>query len=402
MVSPTAIHSIAYNGVNLIAGAGDTNIVWRSDNPQATTPDVEAARLYKRPGGTDSVIVAWAGADVVAGTSGNESSFAVSRNNGESFNDISLIDTRLSTLNDVAVSDNGSIMVYLASDDGSDLSLWRYDGVWERVLSLQDKTDYTVHVAPENPAAVYVFEKSTDTILFSNDSGEIRWYPRTCTLTPVDVTVESTFVLYALDANGYVIRSNNSGFTWGVVKDTTLGSGATITGISENNLLVGSSDGYVAYSTDGNVTWAKISVPIASGEVYATADGLATGDYIYAVSQVDNDYVYRWKIIPSTIDRTIISNPLSDDFTSYGIDLSNGALYVIGYNTSTTQSIVFQAMKPYSGNVDWDKLMTDAGVKFTNSPKAMVISDVPESKIWAIDSYTDNNHNLYSYTVTDN
>lgn len=399
--SSTAIHSVAYNGTTLVAGASDTNIVWHSDDPLATTPTVAAARLYKRPGGTSAVIVAWAGTKVAAGTSGNESAFAISRNGGGSFNDISLIDTTLATLDDVAVSDDG-MKIYLASDDGSDLSLWRYNGVWERVLSLQGKTNYVVHIAPENPAAVYLIEKGTADILFSSNSGETRWYARTCSIIPVDVAVESTYALYALDTDGYVAKSNNSGFTWGVLKDTTLGSGATITSISENNLIAGSTDGYVAYSTDGNVTWTRLNAPITAGEVRVTANGLATGNYIYAVSSVSNDYVYRWKIVPPTTDWTRISPPLGDDFMCYDIDLSNRALYVLGYNTTTTVSIVFKALKPYAGNVIWEKLPTDAGVKFTNTPRAMVINDQAESKIWAIDSYVDNNHNLYSYGLTTN
>jgi hypothetical protein len=399
LMSPAAIHSIAYDGTSLVAGAGDTNMVWHSDDPLATTPTVEAAKPYKRPGGTGAVIVAWAGANMVAGTSGNESAFAISRNNGRSFNDISLIDTTLATLEDVAVSGDGS-KVYLVSDDGADLSLWRYAGVWERVLSLQDETDYVVHIAPEDPAAVYLFKKSTPDILFSNNSGETRWYKRTCNIIPVDVAVESADVLYALDSDGYVSKSHNTGFIWGTPRDTTLGSGATITSLNENNLIAGSGDGYVAYSTDGNDTWTKLSAPITAGEVHVTASGLTKGKYIYAVSGVNNDYVYRWKIVPSTTEWTRISPPLGDDFRCYDIDLCNRALYVLGYNTSTTVSIVFQALKPYAGHVIWDKLPTEAGVKFTNSPKAMVINDLAKSKIWAIDSYADINHNLYSYGLT--
>jgi hypothetical protein len=399
--SPTAIHSISYDGAKLVAGASDTNIVWRSDNPLAATPTVEAARSHKRPGGTSAVIVAWAGANVVAGTSGNESAFAISRNSGKSFNDISLIDTTLATLEDVAVSRNGR-QIYLVSDDGADLSLWRYAGAWERVLSLQDETDYVIHIAPANPAAVYLFKKNTRNILYSNNSGETRWYMRTCNIVPVDVAVQSANVLYALNSDGYVSKSNNTGFTWGTPQDTTLGSGATITSIRRDNLIVGSADGYVAYSTDGNNAWTKLSAPITAGEVHVTASGLATGKYIYAVSRVDNDYVYRWKIVPSTTNWTRISPALGADFRCYDIALSNGALYALGYDTGTTVSTVYRARKPYASHVKWDTLATGAGVKFTNSPKAMVINNRAEPKIWAIDSYVDNNHNLYSYRLTNN
>ncbi len=405
--STTAIHSIAYDGTNLVAGAttdatGVANTeVYRSADPTATSPAVRQTRNLKRPGGTSAVIVAWAGADVVAGTSGDESAFAISRNNGESFNDISLIDTTLATLEDVAVSRDAS-KVYLVSDDGADLSLWRHAGCWERVLSLQDETDYVVRIAPENPASVYLFKKSSPDILYSNDSAETRWYLRSCNIIPVDVAVQSADVIYALNSGGYVSKSINTGFTWSIPRDTTLGSGATVTSIRENNLIVGSADGYVAYSTDGNVTWTKLSAPITAGEVHVTANGLATGNYIFAVSGVNDDYVYRWKIVPSTTNWTRISPALGADFMCYDIALSHGALYVLGYDTATTVSTVYRTLKPYTGKVIWDLLATDPGVKFTNSPKAMVINDQSEPRVWAIDSYVVNNHHLYSYGLAKN
>jgi hypothetical protein len=46
----------------------------------------------KRPSGEFGVIVAWAGADIVAGTSGRGTAFSISKNNGLSFNGISLIE----------------------------------------------------------------------------------------------------------------------------------------------------------------------------------------------------------------------------------------------------------------------------------------------------------------------
>lgn len=401
----TAIHSIAYNGTNLVAGAttdaGDVahNRVYRSDNPMSESPTVNATNPFQSPGGETAVIVAWAGANVVAGTSGNESAFAISRNNGESFNDISLIDTTLTTLEDVAVSRDGS-KIYLLSDDGTDLSLWRYDGSWERVITLLGESHYMVRIAPNNASVVYLSSRATTDMLYSNDSAETKWYFRACNIIPVDLAVESDFTLYAVNSSGYVSKSTNTGFTWGAPQDTTLGSQASITSISESNIIAGGANGYVAYSNDGNSSWTKISEPIIDIErmVYVTADGLATGNYIYAVSRVNNDYIYRWKIVPSTITWTKISPALGTDFMCYDIELSDGVLYALGYDTGTTVSTVYRTPKPHTGQVTWDTLATDAGVKFTNSPNALVINDQGESKIWAIDSYA-GSYNLYSYRL---
>jgi hypothetical protein len=95
------IKSISYDGTNVVAGATDSTKVYRSDNPLSSSPDFSTASSLKRPGGQNNVIVAWNGSDVVAGTSGQGSAFAVSRDNGKSFNDISLIavaDTAAGTL----------------------------------------------------------------------------------------------------------------------------------------------------------------------------------------------------------------------------------------------------------------------------------------------------------------
>jgi len=116
------IASVGYDGTNLVAGASASNIVYRCADPLATTPDVKSARSNKRPGGTSNVVVAWTGADVVAGTSGDESAFAISQDNGLTFNDVSIIDTRLGILEDVWVTPD-SAKIYLLSDDaGFDFS----------------------------------------------------------------------------------------------------------------------------------------------------------------------------------------------------------------------------------------------------------------------------------------
>ena len=87
------IHSVAFDGASLVAGSYQSTTVYRSQNPLASSPTVSLPAALKEPGGTGRVVVAWAGDNVAAGTSGNESAFAMSRDGGAAFNDISLIDT---------------------------------------------------------------------------------------------------------------------------------------------------------------------------------------------------------------------------------------------------------------------------------------------------------------------
>jgi hypothetical protein len=87
------IYSVAFNGTNLVAGAATSNATFYCSNPLSGSPTINSTPLLKRPGGKTAVIIAWAGNNVVAGTSGRSSAFSLSKNNGQSFNDISLIDT---------------------------------------------------------------------------------------------------------------------------------------------------------------------------------------------------------------------------------------------------------------------------------------------------------------------
>ena len=92
------VYDVAFNGTNLVAGATTdgagtpSHTVYYCLDPLSDLPIIDEALALKRPSGTTAVIVAWAGDNIVAGTSGSNSAFSISSNNGQSFNDISLID----------------------------------------------------------------------------------------------------------------------------------------------------------------------------------------------------------------------------------------------------------------------------------------------------------------------
>ena len=130
IVKSYALYYIA----NLIAGACDSTAVYRSAEPLAAESTISKALALKRPGGARKALVAWARSDAVTETSGHESAFAISRNKSKNFNDINLMDTSLTNLRDVVVSAEGSV-VYLTTNNGADLSLWRRSLSWVRVLS---------------------------------------------------------------------------------------------------------------------------------------------------------------------------------------------------------------------------------------------------------------------------
>ena len=393
------IHSIAFDGTNLVAGRHGTNTaVWRCADPLATSPSVKGASSLKRPGGQNSVVVAWVGTDVVAATSGDESAFAVSTNDGKAFNDISLIDTTLTNMTDVAVSPDGSV-VYMATDDGEDVSLWRSAASWQRVLSGQGKADFIVRLTPDDPDVVYIADKGTTSIYYSADGGTERWQARTSRYDVQDLAVETdgdvAYVLVAAD--GKVSKSSNSGFTWGSSKSSKLSGGNMIVSLGEDALLAASDDGYVSYSTDGGDSFTKIGKKVGdtSADVVAIASGVADGDYVYAGLEDTNKDIYRWQLGTSTSWSSIYED-VGTGHNVYGMVLFDNVLYALTANTTATDSNVLRTLDPTDAvSVSWSEA-PKADVLFNIEPQGLRVTG-GSAKMWAIDTENDV---LYGYTDT--
>jgi photosystem II stability/assembly factor-like uncharacterized protein len=394
------IHSVAYDGTNLVAGRLDDNHVYYSDDPLDSSPTVKTTRSTKRPGGDDMVLVAWAGENVVAGTAGDESAFAVSTDLGATFNDISLIDTALDYVTDMAISADGST-TYLVSDDGDDLSVWRMASDWIRVLSVQDETHYMVRLAPDDPDVVYIAEKGDNNIYYSKDGGLERWQTRSTGSKDIqDLAIETEGdVAYLLQDDGDVSKSSNSGFTWGSDKDTGLDDGYSIRSLDEDLVIVGSADGHVSYSSDGGSSWDDISEDLqSSANVSVIASGLDDGDFIYAAT--DNwggslSTIERWEIGESSSWKELAEAD-DGDWGVYGIDLVDGILYAVTSNGSS--SSLMRTIGPTSDSVSFDEV-GELGVAFITRPQALRAS-AGSTILWAIDNVPGDEDELYSFKDT--
>ncbi|MFC1961605.1 hypothetical protein ACFLWN_00950 [Chloroflexota bacterium] len=406
LLSGVNIHSIAYRGDGFIAGAFDSNTTYSSTDTGAATPTINTDPELKRPGGEQRTVVAWAGDFAVAGTSGNESAFARSANNGKSFQDISLIDTTLTNISGVAVSGDGK-RVYLATDDGADFSLWQREAYWERVLSQPDIRNYLVRIAPDDPDTVYLAKRGGTTI-FQSDSGGVQdWQQRECTIPIQDLAIESGNVAYALSKEGKVVKSRDGGFAWSTPVNTglTKDRGHMITSISKDNLLVGSTDGYVAYSRNGSGTWTKIPKAIQrlAGNVQVTADSdFATNKTIYAASATPGQNIQKWVIGSSTAWTDIFNGAVSGGI--YGLSMRGDTLYALEFSPSTGQSTLRQCLTPRSATAtspSWSSRTTtsstdadDQQVQLNTSPHAL--EEGSAHKLWAIK--TNGTNKLYSLT----
>lgn len=369
--SDTKIHSVAVNGAGdkLVAGAYLTNLVYRLASPAtAAYTSVLYNASYKAPGGgtTAKVVVNWMGTSVLAGTSGDQAAFAVSTNDGLSFNDISLVALGGAYIKDLAVSADGTKQYLLTTSTSSAwtyVSLWRKDTSWKRVLTVQPAatgTDFVVRAAPENFDVVYLAQRDGQTIYYSSDGGLTSWLPRYSIQTITDMAVESATVSYVLSVNK-VSRSVDGGFIWDnpLTLIPSLTSGANIQSLGKDMLLVGGgASGGVSYSTNGNTSWTTPSSPVAQGPIFVAADKLTAGGNIYAVSGTagSSSKVYRWTIGTSTSWTPIFyedNNERTDIYQPTGIVLAGTVLYVSAFDG--TYSDLFRCLSPATATESmWD------------------------------------------------
>jgi len=395
------VRSVAYDGTRLFAGEYGDNKVYVDDDPLATTPKFDKPNTYKQPGGSGPVIVALAGDTVVAGSGGNNGAFAVSTDDGYSFNDLSLINTELTNLRDVTPAMDNT-KVYMSTDNGTFTSIWLKTSSWQRVLSIED-TDYIVRISPDDSSVVYTADKGGTDVYFSSNAGETSWKKRPAYKLDgiVDMVVESDLVAYAIDSNESS-KTSNGGASW--VTEKSLGVTANMISQAPNgDLLVGGSEGYVAFSQDGGSTWEKSEKQVGGGpgnvQVIADAD-YETNEYIYASTDyLGAEGIYRGLLATDMsfysssdhgLDLSATANQTVTGLATYG-----NTLYAIWYDaTSGKDSYLERVLSPASTPPYYAVERASAAETFNVGPQALKVSD--GVKLWVI--CTQGTHELYSLT----
>lgn len=412
MLTAKAVKSVAYNSAgNLVAGGAADNQVWRCANPTASAPTVSTASTYKKPGDntdTTDVIVAWAGDTVIAGSGGTDGGFSVSVDSGKTFNDISLVNTAMTNVLDLAVSADGS-KIYLVTTDNTNICLWRNASSWERVFTLKDAgKDYIVRPAPDNFDAVYLAKLTATDIYYSSDAGETSWTLRYCGNNIKDMAVESADVLYvAVNGAKTVTMSDSGGYIWGAAKTTGLGGNVhMIKSLGAGKLIVGSVDGYVAYSKNSNSSWTAIAsqVNLSGTAVSVTASGLEDGDFIYAGSAANGQNIVRWTIGTSTSWSDIINGTVTVTAAPataqgvYGLALTDSALYALA--SDGTDSSIWRTLSPSTADstTGWSHVVTTNAdnVALNDAPQGL-IATTGSTTLWALSTSTDK---IYSFVDT--
>jgi len=339
---------------NLIAGAAASAEVYFSPDggrnwTRSTKPPTGQSKTY--------VVMAADFADssiAYAATSGIESGFSISRDGGVIWNQLSLIDTTLSEIVDLAPSPNSQDNAMFMLTFGGKHSLWHSlnGGTnWERVytsaLADVDQID-RVALPPQynsDNQAVFIAgtSDSNPAIWKSIDNGQT--FARRIVPFPIDawaVVDNTTLFIGSFDgSNGLVYRTTNSGSIYSegaVVGSQSLNSIVVSPNYDEDEtILVGNKDGWVYWSEDNGASFEPLppdatSKPLSGNITVAFDPKYSNNNTVYAASDTAGKGIYRF-IIGKSDSWESIDSP-TGGMIGQLIVSDEGTLYATNFKTS--------------------------------------------------------------------
>jgi len=278
----------------------------------------------------------------------DESAFSVSFDDGDTFNQLGLIDTDIDYLTDVAQSPDCNT-TYLASVDrnlpGERVELTKYGGaamfircgecdsvffkakdlskelyqaggyddkwfrIWNGLLTNNTALNGAdtpeiglIRLAPEETTeinTVYFVDRGSDTVYYDGNKGMGCWEEGSSTIDEItDLAVQDEATIYALGFNADVAVSDDYGSaaSWSSTMDSKVDKGHTIAVLGEGNVLVGGADGKVSYSDsdlatfmDGEASFTELEDGLGSGNVHVAFDSyFDSNSVVYAAVGVVN------------------------------------------------------------------------------------------------------------------
>jgi hypothetical protein len=323
----------------------------------------------------------------------DENAFAISRNNGETWNQLSLIDTTIDWFNDVAIAPDCTTIYLASANRNTGNAAWcnEFDSVWratinpnvaaplpavpplgtywERVYcrvtagscavaqsdlpilrvvpSCTDKPDGEI-VGWAAQGAVTTTGGIPGVMAWSPDFGDY-WANVTPRFAVQDFAFESSSTIYVLSAAGLVQRLPYTGTSWSTnlnSYDTVLSATHTIVAIPDGKVLVGGAVGSnsefpMAYSADKGVTFMQTSDAII---------GHGNEHVIFDVDFKNNSFVYMGDDAQDGTLGTVYRNTLPS-FTRWVdndmMSVANGGLYIFNGVTWPTGVTTWEA----TGNI---------------------------------------------------
>lgn len=264
----------------------------------------------------------------------DESAFAISRNNGETWNQTSLVNTYLAKITDFACGTDNSTFYITSNSAGTGYldmhSIWRttinpsvaapmpaippIGTHWERVFHFRDKEDNKTGIQSivrtiwsctdkRDGEVVGWALKNTKELYWSPDFGDY-WALVNIADGIVDFTFESSTMIYALYTGGYIQRIPYAGVAWAThlpIVSTRLVNGHCVTSCADG-VFVGASEGTSAFalsfSLDNGRTWNVIQrgtgIP---GNVHVVVDcNFRNNHLLYVFDDSKNGKCYRIQV----------------------------------------------------------------------------------------------------------
>ncbi len=367
------------------SGYGNAQVAWTPDGSRAYCGTSSALLNTPWPSG------------YLNGVALDESAFSISRDNGRLWDQLSLIDTHISFLSDVAVAADSNT-IYLASinTEGASLdSIWRSTGQtsgksWERVLCLlSSSNDLILRMSNfGNDPAIFLASRSTNDLRQSQDAGQ-TWKELLPGMVVNDFSVTSlnnARFVYVLSST-YMRRGNVSSLIpqWSQQVATTLSAGHTIFAAPTGVIVVGgdTADTRTAFSLDGGASFAVTTPFPIAGHIHALVDyRFREAAIIYAASDSPGSDIYNY-VIGMSPSWEYMGAP---NARFWGL-AQMGTLY--GATENLPGAAVDRTLSPESLGppaIEWDVLATGLlpGVVFTREPISLKLSS--GINLWAIDN----------------
>jgi hypothetical protein len=411
------------------------------------------------PSGPGNAQVAWSSSGAVAfcGTGQDssipldESAFSQSLDNGNNWQQTSLMNTNIHITDIAPAPDSRSLFMATYSDFApkSPESVWRSAGeplgqYWSRMLNMPTNTNRVIlRLSPDYATdyTLYAVEVDDNKTISENSTIPLRlqisenrgntWKKRFIPGPVIDVVTAGQLTLFMATSGGCVRKSTDGGLTWGDKIATGLNNINMLAIIDNGHLFAGSTDGWVAYSGDGGASFTEIPVPVSFvlNDIQVVPDAnYAANNIIYASGRTDGPPghlhipadnvtggVWRWTIGQSSkweqIDTPIANEIIGEQISGLKTG-PEGTLYVLRADSINGRSgginRTLDPVYPIPELMEWDVVnrtlplnippnevaFNPAPLNFAGDvPWLKLSGDTMENDLWAIDTSNEVNDN---------